>query len=260
MTDQNTFMETVNSVKEIMRIAETPMSETEILAYFEDMDLDEKQKQLVLAYLLNPENEEAGTPDVSEEREAETDSENPETLAEEEESGNSSKVFQMYLEELALLPKYSHAEKTEFYEKLLQGDAEMMETILAVWLEKILNIAQKYMEPKLNVEDLVQEGNMALVVKLQELLGSMAKMDIEEELSKAVEAGIVNYVSGIRDERELEDALVGKVSLVHAAKKLLTEENGHAPTMEELSEYTKMTVEELNDLEDLMKEGKNELP
>ena len=58
MTDQNTFMETVNSVKEIMRIAETPMSEAEILAYFEDMDLDEKQKQLVLAYLLNPENEE----------------------------------------------------------------------------------------------------------------------------------------------------------------------------------------------------------
>lgn len=259
MTDQNTFMETVNSVKEIMRIAETPMSETEILAYFEDMDLDEKQKQLVLAYLLNPENEEVGTPDISEESEAEADGQNQDGPAEEEESGNS-KVFQMYLEELALLPKYSHAEKTEFYEKLLQGDAEMMETILAVWLEKILNIAQKYMEPKLNVEDLVQEGNMALVVKLQELLGSMAKMDIEEELSKAVEAGIVNYVSGIRDERELEDALVGKVSLVHAAKKLLTEENGHAPTMEELSEYTKMTVEELNDLEDLMKEGKNELP
>lgn len=259
MTDQNTFMETVNSVKEIMRIAEAPMSETEILAYFEDMDLDEKQKQLVLAYLLNPEDGEAGTPDVSEEREAEADGQNPDGFAEEEESG-ASKVFQMYLEELALLPKYSHAEKMEFYEKLLQGDAEMMETILAVWLEKILNIAQKYMEPKLNVEDLVQEGNMALVVKLQELLGSMAKMDIEEELSKAVEAGIVNYVSGIRDERELEDALVGKVSLVHAAKKLLTEEKGHAPTIEELSEYTKMTVEELNDLEDLMKEGKNELP
>ena len=34
MTDQNTFMETVNSVKEIMRVAEVPMSEAEILAYF----------------------------------------------------------------------------------------------------------------------------------------------------------------------------------------------------------------------------------
>lgn len=259
MTDQNTFMETVNSVKEIMQVAEVPMSETEILAYFEDMDLDEKQKQLVLAYLLNPENEEAGTPDASEEREAGADSENPNEPIMEEESGDS-KVFQMYLEELALLPKYSLAEKTEFYEKLLQGDAEMMETILAVWLEKILNIAQKYMEPKLNVEDLVQEGNMALVIKLQELLGSMEKMDIEEELSKAVEEGIVNYISGIRDERELEDALVGKISLVHAAKKLLTEENGHAPTIEELAEYTRMTAEELNDLEDLMREGKNELP
>lgn len=258
MTDQNTFMETVNSVKEIMRIAETPMSETEILAYFADMDLDEKQKQLVLAYLLNPENDEEAS-DAAEERQTEAGTDNPDGASEEEEP-EGSKVFQMYLEELAMLPKYSREEKAEFYEKLLQGDSEMIETILAVWLEKILNIAQEYMEPKLNVEDLVQEGNMALFLKLQELLGSGAQVEIEEELSRAVEEGIVSYVSGIRDERELEDTLVGKVSLVHAAKKLLTEENGHAPTLEELSEYTKMTVEELNDLEDLMKEGKNELP
>lgn len=258
MTDQNTFMETVNSVKEIMRVAEVPMSEAEILAYFADMDLDEQQKQLVLAYLLNPENAEEAS-DITEERQTEEGTDNPDSAAEGEEAGGS-KVFQMYLEELATLPKYSREEKAEFYEKLLQGDSEIMETILVVWLEKILNIAQEYMEPKLNVEDLVQEGNMALVVKLQELLGSRAEMDIEEELAKAVEEGIVSYVSGIRDERELEDALVGKVSLVHAAKKLLTEEKGHAPTMEELSGYTKMTVEELNDLEDLMKEGKNELP
>lgn len=255
MTDQNTFMETVNSVREIIRIAEIPMSKEEILAYFEDMELDEKQKQLVLAYLLNP--EEDGDTEVSDdagEQEAAINGSNEAGFAEEELDG--SKVFNMYLEELALLPKYSYEEKTGFYEKLLQGDSNMIDTILAVWLEKILNIAKEYMEPKLNVEDLVQEGNMALLLKLKELLGSSAKPDIEKELSKAVEEGIVNYISEIRDEREMEDTLVGKVSLVHAARKLLADEQGRIPTIEELSEYTKMPVDELNDIEDLMKNQK----
>lgn len=255
MTDQNTFMETVNSVREIIRIAEIPMSKEEILAYFEDMELDEKQKQLVLAYLLNP--EEDGDTEVSDdagEQEAAINGSNEAEFAEEELDG--SKVFNMYLEELALLPKYSYEEKTGFYEKLLQGDSNMIDTILAVWLEKILNIAKEYMEPKLNVEDLVQEGNMALLLKLKELLGSSAKPDIEKELSKAVEEGIVNYISEIRDEREMEDTLVGKVSLVHAARKLLADEQGRIPTIEELSEYTKMPVDELNDIEDLMKNQK----
>lgn len=255
MTDQNTFMETVNSVREIIRIAEIPMSKEEILAYFEDMELDEKQKQLVLAYLLNP--EEDGDTEVSDdagEQEAAINGSNEAEFAEEELDG--SKVFNMYLEELALLPKYSYEEKTGFYEKLLQGDSNMIDTILAVWLEKILNIAKEYMEPKLNVEDLVQEGNMALLLKLKELLGSSAKPDIEKELSKAVEEGIVNYISEIRDEREMEDTLVGKVSLVHAARKLLADEQGRIPTIEELSEYTKMPVDELNDIADLMKNQK----
>lgn len=255
MTDQNTFMETVNSVREIIRIAEIPMSKEEILAYFEDMELDEKQKQLVLDYLLNP--EEDGDTEVSDdagEQEAAINGSNEAEFAEEELDG--SKVFNMYLEELALLPKYSYEEKTGFYEKLLQGDSNMIDTILAVWLEKILNIAKEYMEPKLNVEDLVQEGNMALLLKLKELLGSSAKPDIEKELSKAVEEGIVNYISEIRDEREMEDTLVGKVSLVHAARKLLADEQGRIPTIEELSEYTKMPVDELNDIEDLMKNQK----
>lgn len=255
MTDQNTFMETVNSVREIIRIAEIPMSKEEILAYFEDMELDEKQKQLVLAYLLNP--EEDGDTEVSDdagEQEAAINGSNEVEFAEEELDG--SKVFNMYLEELALLPKYSYEEKTGFYEKLLQGDSNMIDTILAVWLEKILNIAKEYMEPKLNVEDLVQEGNMALLLKLKELLGSSAKPDIEKELSKAVEEGIVNYISEIRDEREMEDTLVGKVSLVHAARKLLADEQGRIPTIDELSEYTKMPVDELNDIEDLMKNQK----
>lgn len=259
MIDQNTFMETLNSVKEIIRVAQAPMSEEEILEYFADMELEESQKELVFAYLSDPKNYEEQRGDAEEPDAVKVDTggikdSDGESELDTEEDSENSKVFKMYLEELALLPRYSQEEQAALYKKLLQGDSKMIDTILAVWLEKVLNAAKKYMEPKLNIEDIVQEGNMALFLKLQELCGSMAKLDVEAELLQSVEQGIMTYVSEIRDEREMEDTLVGKVSLVHAAKKLLMEERGCEPTIEELSEYTKMSVRELNDLEDMMKD------
>ena len=239
MTDQNTFMEMIKNVEEIIKMSEKPMSEAEILQYFDDMELNKEQKMLVLDYLMNP-TDEGELPDG---KEIEDGVENP-TL--------QSKVFSMYLEELAFLPQYTGQEKEELYKKLLQGEEKTIETLSAVWLKKVLTIAKTYIEPKLNVEDLVQEGNMALFIKLQELCGSKAKADVEKLLEEAVEKGIMDYVSEVNGERELENTVLGKIGLVNEARKLLAEEKGQVPTIEELSEYTKIPVEELEDIEDLI--------
>ena len=247
MTDQNTFMEVVNNVAEIVRTAEVAMTEEEILAYFSDMDLDENQRKMVLDYILTAESR------SQEEQLDEGDLEQDIDGLEQDEEGAQSKVFQMYLDELSMLPSYSVADRERMYKRLVEGDGAVIETISTAWLKKVLTIAEKYMEPKLNVEDLVQEGNMALFVKLQELAGCGHAEGVEESLASAVEEGIVAYCSMMSGERELENTLVGKVSLVQEAKKLLAMEKGQEPTLEELSGYTKMSVEELEELEELLK-------
>lgn len=247
MTDQNTFMEVVQNVAEIVRTAEVPMTEEEILAYFSDMDLDENQKKVVLEYIV--------TAESREQEENDTEQEDNQGIATENQEGESkSKVFQMYLDELAGLPTFTSADRAKLYAQLAAGDSDVMETISTAWLKKVLTIAEKYMEPRLNVEDLVQEGNLALFMKLQDMLGKEQEENIEEVLSGAVEEGIMSYCSEIVGERESENTLVGKISLVHEAKKMLTMEKGQAPTVEELSEYTKMTKEELLEIEDFLKE------
>lgn len=247
MTDQNTFMEVVQNVSEIVRTAEVPMTEEEILAYFSDMDLDEKQKKLVLEYIVTAQ---------SREQEENQDEMVAEQADEDTADEPKSKVFQMYLEELSMLPSYTAADREKLYEKLVAGDAGVIETISTAWLKKVLTIAEKYMEPRLNVEDLVQEGNMALFMKLQDMLGKEQEEKIEDVLSGAVEEGIMSYCSEMVGERELENTLVGKISLVHEAKKLLTMEKGQEPTVEDLAEYTKMSKEELLEIEDLLKDQK----
>ena len=241
MVDQQTFMDTIASVAEIMQTAEIPMTEQEILSYFEDMELSDAQKARVMDYLKNSEMVE----DTTEENTRDTT----------EEDIPNSKVYQMYLEDLAGIPQYEEEEKIALYKALLAGDEKAIEPISMFSLEKVLEIADKYMEPKLLVEDLVQEGNVALFMKLSELCGCEKSYDVEEELERAIEQAIVNYAAEIDNESEQERSLVGKLSLVHEAKKLLTEENGAEPTIEELAEYTKMDVEELQELEDFVKEN-----
>ncbi|MBO5469354.1 MAG: hypothetical protein J6A03_06380 [Lachnospiraceae bacterium] len=241
MVDQQTFMDTIASVAEIMRTAEIPMTEQEILSYFADMELSDAQKARVMDYLKNPEM----VADTTEENTRDTT----------EEDIPNSKVYQMYLEDLAGIPQYEEEEKITLYKALLAGDEKAIEPISMFSLKKVLQIADKYMEPKLLVEDLVQEGNVALFMKLSELCGCEKSYDVEEELERAIEQAIVNYAAEIDNESEQERSLVGKLSLVYEAKKLLTEENGAEPTIEELAEYTKMDVEELQELEDFVKEN-----
>ncbi len=243
MTDQNTFMETVNSVAEIIRTSEIPLSREEIISYFADMKLDDNQKEMVLEYLLNPQTE--SEVDLLEE-------ENCGELQKEEDSTQSA-VFKMYLEELSYLPVYSRAEEGKLYEALLDGDDSVIKKLSDCWLKKVLSIAKKYVEPKVNVEDLIQEGNMALFLTLKKLCGCKEKVDVKGILEESIESGMMSYASEINGERELENAILGKVSLVQQAKKLLTEENGQEPTIKELADYTKMQMEELNDLMDMIK-------
>lgn len=245
MTDQNTFMELVKNVAEIVRTAEAPMTEEEILLYFSDMDLDEKQKKLVLNYIV--------TAEEREQDEAGQAVEQTEDVSDEEEP--KSKVFQMYLEELAMLPAFTASDRMQLYERLAKGDADVIEMISTAWLKKVLTIAEKYIEPSVNVEDLVQEGNMALFMKLQDMLGKESEEDIEELLAVAVEEGIVRYCSEMVGERELENTLVGKISLVHEAQKMLAMEKGQEPSIAELADYTKMTEDELLEIEDFLKNG-----
>jgi RNA polymerase primary sigma factor len=245
MTDQNTFMEVVQNVAEIVRTAEVPMAAEEILAYFSDMDLDESQKKLVLEYIM--------TAESREQEQAAKEQDETQGIVAEEEDEAKSKVFQMYLEELAMLPAFTAEERKKLYVQLEVGEESVIETISTAWLKKVLTIAEKYLEPRVNVEDLVQEGNMALFMKLQDLLGKKQEENIEDVLSAAVEEGIMSYCSELVGERELENTLVGKISLVHEAKKLLAVDKDREPTMDELAEYTKMSKEELLEIEDFFK-------
>ena len=241
MTDQNTFMEVLSEVSEIIRTAEVPLSEDEIMAYFGDMELSAGQKRLILDYLENRDNT--------------MEAENGQTGI--DEASENSKVLQAYMEDLSLLETYDDKEMMELYRRLFSGEEEVVELISTAWLTKVLNIARKYMDLHSRLEDLIQEGNMALLLRLTELTGTPDCSDteksfeeIEKELSEIIERGIIDYISEWNREVQKENTLVGKLSLLHEADRFLKEEYGEEPTIEELAGYTNMSVDEIRILKD----------
>lgn len=273
MLDQNTFMETVHAVSEIIRTSQEPLTKEEILSYFKDMELNENQQNMVLEFLLTPHEEEDGeeTAEAEDTEEASNagkmgdEAEKEDALADgkQEESRETdilpdSPMFQMYLEELAEIPEYTKKEMSAMYEKLLSGDEGMIHKISNAWLRNVLNVAKKLAVSPDGFEDVVQEGNMGLFLCLSDLCGSQETVDVEKELLTAVEESMKACIRELTGEDEDENAVVGKVALVNEAVNYLKKENGREPSLKELSDYTHVSEDELSDLLELIKKAEEQ--
>lgn len=284
MLDQNTFMETVREVSEIIRTASEPLSKEEILGYFASMDLNETQKEMVLEYLLKPEKssdsskgnmasdaseEEIIDEDLLEEGEGTLESEE---ISESMKSGGKnaespkkgsqaselpdSPVFRMYLDEISGISLCTPEELQKLYGQLLEGNDSVIGKISENWMHRILEQVKRLSVAAEDFSDVVQEGNMALFMALSEMCGSdTAPADVEVMLDRAVESAMKGYMDEITGEDDVENAVVGKVTLVNEARKYLMEQNGQEPSIRELAKYTKMSASELRDMLDFIQKA-----
>ena len=275
MVDQNTFTETIRAVQDIIRTSAEPMTREEILSYFKDMDLNRQQEDMVFEFLTVPHEEEPVEEPAEDNGEENGDSDtNGETAGygettfgedseqetnQEEDIVSKSPMFQMYLDELKDIPEYSEEQMVEMYKKLLAGEESMVHTICNAWLSNVLKVAKKLALSPEGFEDVVQEGNMALFLRLSELCGSHKKADVEEELLSAIEEAMKNCIREQTGADEQENAVVGKVALVNEAVKYLKDQNGREPSAKEIADYVKIPEEELSDILNMIEKAKKDI-
>ena len=184
MLDRNAFMETLRAVAEITRTSQEPLSKEEILKYFEGMELSEEHVEMIYQYLQLPPEVQTGEPETEEEEEP---------VIVEEESQEENVYFQMYLDDLEQIDEMSEDEMQEAYRKLLAGDASVVGEICESWLGSIAQMAIPYAEQGANLEDVIQEGNMGLLLKLSELVGAGDVPAIDAVLEGAVSSAMIAY-------------------------------------------------------------------
>lgn len=242
MLDRNSFMETLRGVAEIVRTSAEPLTREEILGYFNDMELSAEQKEMVFEYLSTPHEEET----------AETALETEENVQEEPDTVESgcSKALELYMEDLKGIRRYTEDELEDMYDELLNGNAEVINALSDSMLANVAVLADEYASDRVALEDLIQEGNIALFIRLGELcgIGAGSGYDVVAEAGEAVNDAMKAYVSQITGEDDSENAVVGKANLVKEAVKHLKEEGKAAPSVRELADYTHLSEEELADI------------
>jgi RNA polymerase primary sigma factor len=141
--------------------------------------------------------------------------------------------LQIYLHDINNTPLLSAGEERELAERVAVGDPHAREHMVKANLRLVVNIARGYLGKGLNLEDLIEEGNLGLMRAVEGYDGMMdtrfstyASYWIKQSIRRAV----MNNGKPIR----LPAYMVSLLSKWRRAASVLAERLGRAPTHEEI--------------------------
>lgn len=286
MLDKTSFMEALHEVMEIAKTSEKPVGREELRTYFEDMELTAEQEELVYQYLLK--GQQGETAAISEEvlrEESNRGTDNKaagdsgaDNKAMDQEAGMSpvvqelrhseqkqkeaEKAFlnapyvKMYLKDIRSIKRLKQEELLPYYEQLLAGEDAAADVVLHNYLRRVVDIAKRYVLLKVNMEDVVQEGNMGLLLAVKRLKGSGEQKNIKQYIENEIKHSMEEYINQTIEDDNWEQMVLGRARLLQDAREALAKELLRVPDMAELSEYTHLPVEEIKDIMSLIKEKK----
>ena len=158
--------------------------------------------------------------------------------------GNTATPLQIYLHDINDTPLLSAQEERELAERVAEGDPLAREHMVKANLRLVVNIARGYLGKGLNLEDLIEEGNLGLMRAVEGFDGTMdtrfstyASYWIKQSIRRAV----MNNGKPIR----LPAYMVSLLSKWRRATSVLTDRLGRLPTDEEVGRALRLSKKKL---------------
>lgn len=211
------FAEILKLVTRTARENKNTISKEQIDLAFSELDLDEKQLDMVYGYLKS---HKIGVGE---------DADFDEDLSQEEKN-----YLDDYIESLSSLNKLSDGELEAVQMSAIAGDKDAQSRLIENYLPLVVDVARMYSEQGVFIEDLIGEGNVALTKGVTMLEAVGEPKEVEAFLYKMM----LDAMEKIIKENLSEDA---------GMQKVLTLVNEVADKAKELSDdlRRKVTVEEL---------------
>ena len=124
----------------------------------------------------------------------------------------------------------------------MNGDEGAIEKVMNDFLKKVVEIARLYVGQGVLLEDLLGEGNMALVVSVPLLESLENPKEAEGFLTSRVMDAMQDLIARDLDAHESEEKLLKKVERVAKAAKELADTLGRKVTIYELADESKMSL------------------
>ena len=152
--------------------------------------------------------------------------------------------YQLYLEELKLVPPCSPEEEERLLDEILAGSQSAVKRRVEGKLGRAVRMAEEYRDRGLSMNDLVQEANIALLLTAQEYKGGDFDSLSEERIRRMIEDALELQ----NTEYKVEEEMLARVNVLKDISAGMAEELGREATVEELAERMKMTEQEIKDI------------
>ena len=235
--EQKKFQEKLSELLSYARDHENKVTMKEVRDFFEDFALDEQKVTFVCEYLTMEQVDVADyEPGVV-----------PEENRKEENRSfrGGAACLQQYLDELPETETPSEEETAELYRKAAEGDSLAKSMLVQLWLPKVIETAKEMHTRDFFLMDLVQEGNVGLLVALE----SVVKAETAEQaIDAAVRETISDFMEEHRVQKHKDNTVVNKVNRLKDAIEELSDGDDMDFSVAELSAYLDMSVEEIEDI------------
>lgn len=233
MSGKTAFLEKLSGLLKLAQGQGNQVAIEEVKAYFSEDALTEEQVELVFEYLMAQKVVVKGYVKVSsEEHEVEYTEEEQQYLKE-------------YEKDLQSIRPAMEGEAESLFAKVIQGDEYAKTRLVEIYLGQVVEIAKQLRQPEIFIGDLIQEGNLGLV------LGVEMIADLEtahETIGQQIKQSIQLLLEEQSELSSRDKKMVEKVQALDESIQALTEELGRKVTIDELAVYMGLEVEEIEDI------------
>ncbi len=240
MNDKVKFLEKLNGLREMAKGQGSQIGVDEVKAYFSEDALTEEQMELVFDYLLAQKVVVKGYVKLGAEPEVEVE------FTEEEKA-----YLKEYEMDLNAIKEAKDGEVETLVVQAIQGDEFAKGRLTEIYLKEVVQIAKKMYHPEVFLGDLIQEGNLGLVIGVEMISDADTAHEVlTTQIKQSIQALLEEYSEVSKRDKKMVD----KVNQLDESIKALTEELGRKISIDELAVYTGMEIEEIEDILKLMGE------
>jgi RNA polymerase primary sigma factor len=160
--------------------------------------------------------------------------------------------LQIYLKEIGELPLLTAEKEQELVKRIKDGDEAARNEIIQANLRLVVSIAKRYVNLGLSFLDLVEEGNMGLMKSVDRFSldkGCRFSTYASWWIKQAIMLALSQQGKTIR----IPVHMVEKISTIQKAERELSDSLRREPTLDEVSDFTSLKVEQINKIKDSVK-------
>lgn len=253
--DKTQFNEALVSLIEYASANANHVSKKDIELHFKEILSDDSMYTAIYSYLkesrISIDDMDDSEISISDNKASESsfpDSFSPANIVE---SDHELAVLEMYKNDMDNIAQLSDEEKTELIELLLAGDSLAMAKLTESYLYMVHKIATLFRGKGVTLGDLIQEGNIGLMLALSEYSNNSSEgvVDVpafeaflESKIKESLDDAINIQISSERIGSHLAD----RMNSLDTLSRDLTEKLGHAPSVKELAEEMNISEDEVD--------------